>query len=525
MIVRLLLVSLRGNENKNGGVSANIIMEDSMRTYSLYDVFVRNDKISGDVTALMDGDDHLSFHELHESVVTTATVLAEKGVGKGETVAVLTMNKIGFFILLGALARLGAILVPLNWRLSNGELSYILSDCSPKFLFSDDTHRETAIEITKNIDIPILDINCWRPEATEEGQDKAMFGFADTVVDGDSPLCIIYTAAVEGRPRGAVLSHSNLLAANIQVIIEMGLSATDVNLNMLPLFHITGLNLALAVMQVGGKNIVIEKFDEQKTLELTATENVTLWGSFPPILSRTMALYEKGQHDISSLKYVVGLDGPEVIASFEKMSEAKFWILYGQSETSGFVTFSPASNRLGSAGRQGCLSLFSLIDENGQTVGPGEIGEIVVRGPLVFQGYWKQEKVNDHTFRNGCHHTGDLGQVDDEGYLYFKGRKPEKELIKPGGENVYPAEVEAAILEHPAVKAVCVIGVPDPQFGEGVKAVCVLKSGEKLSGKELTSFVGSRIAGYKKPRYVEFVADLPHKKDQIDREKVKQLWG
>jgi long-chain acyl-CoA synthetase len=496
-----------------------------MRTYSLYDVFVRNDNISGDETALVDGDDRLSFHELHESVVKTANVLAEKGVGKGDTVAALAMNKIGFFILLGALAKLGAILVPLNWRLSNGELSYILSDCSPQFLFSDHTHRATATEIAKGVNIPILDIDCWRPEEKEKSQVKGIIGFTDEVVDGDSPLCIIYTAAVAGRPRGAVLSHSNLIAANMQVIIELGLSATDVNLNMLPLFHITGLNLALAVMQVGGRNIVIDKFDEEKTLKLTAAEKVTLWGSFPPILSRAMALYEKGSHNISSLKYVVGLDGPEVIASFEQLTEAKFWILYGQSETSGFVTFSPASNKKGSAGRQGCLSSFCLMDETGQAVGPGEIGEIVVRGPLVFQGYWKQDEVNDHTFRNGCHHTGDLGQVDEDGYLYFKGRKPEKELIKPGGENVYPAEVEAAVLEHPAVMAVCVIGVPDPQFGEGVKAVCVLKSGQQLSGKELTSFVGGRIAGYKKPRYVEFVDDLPRKNDQIDREKVKQMWG
>ena len=133
-------------------------MEDSMRTYSLYDVFVRNDNISGDETALVDGNDSLSFHELHESVSKTANVLAEKGVAQGDTVAALAMNRIGFFILLGALAKLGAILVPLNWRLSNGELSYILGDCSPQFLFSDHTHRETATEITKGANITILDI-------------------------------------------------------------------------------------------------------------------------------------------------------------------------------------------------------------------------------------------------------------------------------------------------------------------------------------------------------------------------------
>jgi long-chain acyl-CoA synthetase len=228
---------------------------------------------------------------------------------------------------------------------------------------------------------------------------------------------------------------------------------------------------------------------------------------------------------VSSLKYVVGLDGPDNVRDFEKLSDAKFWILYGQSETSGFVTFSPASERPGTAGRPGQLSTFILVDEKDQEIERGEIGEIAVRGPLVFQGYWHQDDANQYTFRNGWHHTGDLAMVDELGYLVYKGRKPEKELIKPGGENVYPAEVEAVILEHPAVVTVAVIGVPDKEFGEGVKAVCVLKSGASLDHKGLIEFVGTRIARYKKPRYVEFVSELPMAGGKIDRMKVKQLYG
>lgn len=156
----------------------------------------------------------------------------------------------------------------------------------------------------------------------------------------------------------------------------------------------------------------------------------------------------------------------------------------------------------------------------------GETGEIVVQGPLVFHGFWRQSAYNERIFRNGWHHTGDLGCVDAQGRLWFKGRKPEKELIKPGGENVYPAEVEAAILAHEAVAEAAVIGVPDPQFGEGVKAVCVLETGETLTPEALAEFVASRIARYKKPRYVAFVDALPKQADgTIDREKVKALYG
>ena len=526
VVVRLPVALYHGIGVRENGYILNIRMEDSMRTYSLYDTFVRNDTVSRDRIALVDGKNTFTFHELHEKVTNVAAVLEEKGVARGDRVAILSLNCSGFFVLLGALARLGAIMVPLNWRLSVDELSYIVKDSAPRLVFAATKHTQMANELAQNSSIHVLNIeDMMRAGTSEQRLISAVVDSESCKVDSDTPLCIIYTAAVEGIPRGAVLSHANLIAANMQVITSMGLLEADVNLNMLPLFHITGLNLALAVMQVGGRNIIIEKFTEQQTLELTESEKVTLWGSFPPILTRTMEEFEKTTYDISSLKYVVGLDNPENIIRFEKKTTAKFWILYGQSETTGFVTFSEASKKTGSAGQPGLLTKVSLIDEAGDPVDIGDIGEIAVRGPLVFQGYWKQDEVNEKTFRNGWHHTGDLGQFDTEGYLYFKGRKPEKELIKPGGENVYPAEVEAVILRHESVKAVCVIGVPDPKFGEGIKAVCVLHRGTTLDKSDLIEFVGSRIARYKKPQYVEFVEALPQKGDMIDRAKVKELWG
>jgi len=492
-----------------------------MRDFTVFDLFVRNARAASKKTAIVAGNQTVTFAELLQLSERLASGLARQGIGQGDRFAVLSMNHPGFFVVLGAAARLGAILVPLNWRLAEDELQYIMQDSGAKMLVADLNHMTAAQKIATAAAVPVVQIavDAWPEGFLLDNNPQLPFP------NSGLPYCIIYTAAVAGKPRGAVLSHDNMINANLQVIASMGLNSTDVNLNMLPLFHITGLNLALAVMHVGGKNVVIEKFTEKETLYYTEQEKVTLWGSFPPILQRMIKAAGESDSDLSSLKYVVGLDGPESIAAFEKTCNARFWILYGQSETSGFVTFSPASDKLGTAGRPGPLSTYILVDDDDNEVAAGKTGEIAVRGPLVFKGYWQQEEANNWTFRNGWHHTGDLAMTDSDGYLVYKGRKPEKELIKPGGENVYPAEVEAAIREHEAIGEVVVIGVPDPEFGEGVKAICELKSGYTLTAKELINFVGSRIARYKKPKYVEFVDALPRKENKVDRFQVKELYG
>jgi len=492
-----------------------------MRDFTVFDLFVRNAAINPSAAAICSNQYNLSFRELHDRCELLAGQLAENGIQKGDRIAVLAYNHPGFYILYGAVAKLGAILVPLNWRLAAGELGYILQDCQPKLLYCDGNQLTIARQIAEPQQIHVAHLD----HLNDDMSDTPPHSLHQAEINNETPLCIIYTAAVEGVPRGAVLSHGNLISANLQVIVSMGLTADDAYLAMLPLFHITGMNLALAVLQQGGRNVVMEKFDEQEALRLSLTENITLWGSFPPILNRMAHVIVQSDKQPTSLKYIVGLDGPDAIQAFEKLIGARFWILYGQSETSGFVTFSPATDKPGTAGRQGPLSIFQLVDENDQPVPQGTTGEITVRGPLVFQGYWKQDALNSRTFRNGWHHTGDLGMIDEHGYLVFKGRKPEKELIKPGGENVYPAEVEAVIMQHPAIEAVSVIGVPDPKFGEGVKAVCVLRPDAKMTAAELIEFVGARIARYKKPGYVEFVVSLPILEGKIDRESVKKLYG
>jgi acyl-CoA synthetase (AMP-forming)/AMP-acid ligase II len=493
-----------------------------MRDLNLYDIFSRNAALCGDRPALVDTEGDLDFGELRQRVDNLAAALTRHGIQAGDRIAVLAYNSRHYLILLGAAARSGAIIVPLNWRLSEDELQFILKDAAPKMLFHDPHHVQTATQLAQNSGTTILpfEMKAFTADIPPTGDS------AGIPVSGDAPYCIIYTAAMGGTPRGAVLSHANFIYSNMQTIATLKLDDRDAYLNILPLFHITGLNLAFSVMHAGGKNVIIERFDAQQALQWTEKARVSILGSFPPILNNLMEELDQRSRDLTCLKHVLGLDHPETIAAFEKRADCTFWTLYGQTETSGFVTLGPVSANPGSAGRQGLLTRYRIVDENDRDVPQGSQGEIVVQGPLVFQGFWGHDKRNRQLFRNGWHHTGDLGHLDKNGYLWFGGRKPEKELIKPGGENVYPAEVEAIILKHDAVAEVSVIGVPDPKFGEGIKAVCVLRAGMSLTADELAAFVASRIARYKKPRYVEFVPALPKTAEgAIDRDQVKTLYG
>ena len=494
-----------------------------MRDLNLYDLFRRNEALYGNRPALVDEKGTLNFKDLRQRVARTAAALKHQGIQPGDRVAVLAYNSRRYFYLLGAAARLGAIIVPLNWRLAEEELLFILKDAQPGLLFYDPPHAPVATQLAQSYGPAMTAFDL---ETTAMASEDPAGEALDLPADGDTPFCIIYTAAMGGTPRGAVLSHANFIFSNLQTIATLQLNHRDAYLDMLPLFHITGLNLALAVMHAGGQNAIIERFNAPQVLQWTEEAKISVLGSFPPILSNLMEELDRHPRDMSSLRHVLGLDHPDTIAAFEKRTASTFWTLYGQTETSGFVTLAPVGDKPGSAGRQGLLTKFRIVDEDDQNVAPGDKGEIVVQGPLVFHGFWQHEELNRELFRNGWHHTGDLGHLDEEGFLWFGGRKPEKELIKPGGENVYPAEVEAVIQTHEAVVEVAVIGVPDPKFGEGIKAVCVLEGGASLTAEDLAAFVADRIASYKKPRYVEFVPDLPKTADgSIDRSKVKVLYG
>jgi len=499
--------------------------------FTFYDLIQRNITNFGNRPAWfeVDGQMTLSFTEIKEQVDRLAGSLQKLGLQKGDRIGVVGKNSLEFFLLYGAAAATGAIVVPINWRLSVKEALFNLNDCEPKILFVDSDFQE----ITQDRNQKLSSVEHYFNLAPSGGdfEDFATLldnpGEFDPVdVTSDDGLVIIHTAAVAGRPRGALLTHGNVISANISLNLLFNLSAEDVHLNLLPLFHVAGLFMATGTFHAGALNVNMSKFDATQAVDLIAEKNVTVLYDFSPILSSILDAQEKSGKDIKSLKTVKGIENPETIERYQKITGGTFYCVYGQTETSAMATLGRYDDRPGSAGKALELADVRLVDDNDRPVPPGAVGEIAVKGPMVFKGYWNLPEDTQYTFRGGWHHTGDLGRFDEDGFLWYEGRKAEKELIKPGGENVYPAEVERAILEHPAVEKTVVFGVPDPTWKEGIKAVCTLKKKQKVDSRGLIAFVSQRIASYKKPRYVEFVSELPLLKDgSPDRAKIKELYG
>lgn len=502
-----------------------------LHDYTFYDLICRNAVSFNNRAAWYEDDDqrNLTFGEYKQKVDQLASGLQKVGFQKGDRLAVLGKNSLEYFLLYGAAAALGGIVLPINWRLSAEETVFNMTDCEPVFVFVDAEYQEMIADVRGqlasvkecyNLKPPGGNLSDFNALLENEGR------FEVPDVGTDDGLVIIHTAAVAGRPRGALLSHGNLISANTHINLLLSLSPDDVHLNILPLFHVAGLFMATAGFHAGALNLNMSKFDAGRAVDLIAEKQATFMFDFTPILSSILEEHEKSGKEIKSLQHVPGLEAPDVIDKYQELTGGTFYSMYGQTETSAIATMAPYSDRPGSAGRTIQLADVCLVDDNDRPLPPGETGEIAVKGPMVFKGYWNLPEDTAHTFRGGWHHTGDMGRFDENGFLWYEGRKAEKELIKPGGENVYPAEVEKAILEHPAVEQTVVFGVPDPKWKEGIKAVCQLKPGQTLEAPELIKFVGERIASYKKPQYVEFVNEMPLLKDGgPDREQVKTLYG
>jgi long-chain acyl-CoA synthetase len=324
-----------------------------------------------------------------------------------------------------------------------------------------------------------------------------------------------------------MLSQTNLIANAIQLQGAWQLTSNDVHLCCLPLYHSTAISLTIATQIAGGCSVVVPKFDTDAAAELIDRHEVTLFAEFAPMLDGLLAAAERLPGCLATVRHVCGLDTPETIGRFEAACPgATFWAGYGQTEAAGLVTLSPFRDAPGAAGHALPLCAVDIVDDGGEPAAPGTVGEIAVRGPSVFLGYWRRPADTEHVLRGGWLHTGDSGSLDPHGRLWYRGRLSAKELIKTGGENVYPAEVEAVLRRHPAVIDAVVIGIPDAQWGEAIKAVCILADGLAPSEDEVIDFVGQRIARYKRPRSVVFVASLPTNGDgTTDRASVRRMFG
>jgi long-chain acyl-CoA synthetase len=502
-----------------------------LHDYTFYDLINRNAVCFCGRPAWLDVDDQrlISFADYKKKVDRLAKGLQRIGIKKGDRIAILGKNSQEYFLLYGAAGAIGAIVLAINWRLSAEEALFNLNDGDPSVLFVDAEFQQMihaakgnlpTVKHYFNLKPPGGDFLCFSDLIENDGE------FEPVEVSDDDGLVIIHTAAVAGRPRGALLSHGNLISANVHINLQLNMSLADVHLNILPLFHVGGLFMASSMFHAGVLNVNMSKFDPTQAAELIEEKKVSVMFDFAPILASIMEQAEKAGKNIRTLKRIAGLESPGIIEKYQNLTGGTFYCLYGQTETSAIATMGRYSDRPGSAGKPIQLADVCLVGDQDRPVPIGEVGEIAVKGPMIFKGYWNLPVDTAIVFRGGWHHTGDLGRFDTDGFLWYVGRKAEKELIKPGGENVYPAEVERVVLEHPSIEKVVVFGVPDPKWKEGIKAVCQLKAGQMLAARDLIQFVGTKIASFKKPQYVEFVSDMPQLKDgSPDRAAVKKLYG
>jgi acyl-CoA synthetase (AMP-forming)/AMP-acid ligase II len=451
-----------------------------------------------------------TYREMAERSAALAAGMAADGIGRGDVVALLSHNCPEMLETIFAANHLGAIAMPINWRLAAAEVRYILEHSQARALVCDEAMQALADEASTGIE-PLLR--------------AATTGFADlrdhsdlaphVPCEGDDLHRLMYTSGTTGRPKGVMLSHANLAWKNLAHLVEFGFTGDDLGLACGPLYHVGALDLTTTTLiAAGGTVIVHRQFDAAAVVdELERSRVTTVWLA-PAMVNAIMALPDVESRDLSSVRVIINGGEKMPIPLIERIQRtfpsAWFADAYGLTETVSGDTFLDRGSiitKLGSVGRE-CLHLeLDVWDEDGRSVAPGERGEIVLRGPKVFQGYWRDPEATEKAFAGGWFHTGDIGVRDEEGYLWIVDRL--KDMILSGGENVAGSEVERVLYEHPAVLEAAVVGRPDPKWGEVPVAHVVLRDGATATADELVEHCRGQLARFKVPKDVAFLDALP----------------
>ncbi|WP_420991940.1 acyl-CoA synthetase [Cupriavidus sp. 30B13] len=470
--------------------------------------------------ALTSGGQTWSYGELVARAGQMAAVLAAGGVRPGQRVGYLGLNDPLFLVTQFACGWLGAIFVPLNFRLTGPELAFILNDAGVHTLFADDGHTAVIGEVRGQ-----LECRRYLSRAAAPGWEGLDALLAAAARDNAAPApaatrpgdvaAIMYTSGTTGNPKGAMLTHGNFWINNLNVTMMSDIASTDVALNFAPLFHVGGMCcITLPVLMAGGHLVLQRSFDPAAVMQDIATHRVTLSFAVPAMLLFISQHPDFARADLSTLRgiSVGGAPMPEPLLRLFGARGIPVNQGYGLTETAAATTFlapERGADKLGSCGTAAILTEVCIRAFNGAPVAtPRERGEICVRGGNVMKGYWNRPEATAGAFYpGGWFRTGDVGYADEEGFYYICDRL--KDMIITGGENVYPAEVESVLYDHPAIAEVAVIGAPDAQWGERVVAVAALRPGASLTLEELQAFAGPRLARYKLPRELRVVAALP----------------
>ena len=474
-------------------------------------------------TAIVDGDVRLTYAELNQAVDRTANALAERGLAKGDRLALLGHNSLGFVVTYFASARLGLICVPVNYMLGASEVAYILEHSGATAMVAEDmllplaeagiatAGRERLVTVRGVIGDALGP--GWEPVAEWAAHPDATEPIVD--LTDDDPVELLYTSGTESRPKGTILTSRSLIAQHVSCFVDGEMTPDDVEVHALPLFHSAQLHCFFTPsIQLGAVNVLLPKADPAAMLAAVEAERATKLFGPPTVWIALLNHADFDRRDLSSLRkgyYGASVMPVEVLAELgERLPGVRLFNFYGQTEMAPVATVLGPDDQVrkaGSAGRPALNVETIVVDDDGRPMPAGEVGEIVHRSPQAMLGYWDDPEKTAETFRDGWLHTGDLGILDDEGYLYVVDRK--KDMIKSGGENVASREVEEVIHAHSAVAEAAVFGIPHPRWIEAVAAVVVPRAGRELAPEDVTAFCRERLAGFKTPRYVVVADGLP----------------
>jgi acyl-CoA synthetase (AMP-forming)/AMP-acid ligase II len=491
-----------------------------------------------DKTAFIFEDRRHTFREVNQRVNSLVNALADLGVGKGDRVGILAYNCSQYFEVFG-LAKAGRVCVPLNYRSVGRELSYLINNSEISALIVESEFVDVVESIRHELD-GVRTLICLDAEV------EGMLNYEELIgrfppdeptdaVEVDDPCILFYTSGTTGRPKAAIHTHRSMVAD--ATLPHRRLGPDDIVLCVMPFFHVGGLAAHLVAAFAAGATILIhKKFDESLVLEAIEKERLTYIFLVPAMIIRLLEHSNLSQYDLSSL-HTVGYTGApmpvEALRRGVRLLGDVFVQEFGQTETLNMTVLTREDHRLEgtpkerrrleSAGKPLKEGELRIVNEQGRDVPIGEPGEIIARSDRMMKGYWRLPMDTAETIKDGWLHTGDVGKMDEDGYIYVVDRR--KDMIISGGENIYPREIEEVLYMHPAVLEAAVVGVPDDKWGESVKAVVVLRPGSAVCEEEIIEFCKGHMASYKKPRSVEFWDDFPRTgSDKIRKSEIRESY-